>query len=79
MFMKDRDASPFKVGQRVRIKRSFRSPYSGRAGVLIAICLDDGYGTHLVYFDDGVQFRYTPAELKVLPGKLGIPEEQLAS
>ena len=80
MFIKDRDASSFEVGQHVRVKHSFRSPYSGRSGVLIAISLNDSYGTHLVCFNDGVQFRYTPDELKVLPDEFGISaEEQLAS
>jgi hypothetical protein len=80
MFIKDREASSFEVGQHVRVKRSFRSPYSGRSGVLIAISINDSYGTHLVCFNDGVQFRYTPYELKLLPGEFGgSAEEQLAS
>jgi hypothetical protein len=80
MFIKDRAANSFEVGQRVHVKRSFRSPYSGRSGVLIEIALHDSYGTHLVCFSDGVQFRYTPDELKVLPDEFGIsPEQQLAS
>jgi hypothetical protein len=80
MFMKDRNASSFEVGQRVRVKRCFRSPYSGRSGVLIGISLNDSYGTHLVYFNDGVQFRYTPEELRLLPDEFGISdEEKLAS
>jgi hypothetical protein len=78
MLIKDRDTTALKIGQRVRVKRSFRSPYSGRSGVLIGISLNDSYGTHLVCFNDGVQFRYTPDELKGLPGGFGISaEEQL--
>ena len=76
--MKDRDTSSFKVGQHVRVKRSFRSPYAGRSGVLIGISLNDSYGTHLVCFRDGVQFRYTPDELKALPFDVSA-EEQLVS
>ena len=72
MFLKDREAIPLRVGQRVRVKRSIRSPYSGRAGVLIGISLNDGYGTHLVGFNDCVQYRYTPGELKVLPDEFGV-------
>jgi hypothetical protein len=80
MFIKDRDASSFEVGQRVRVKRSFRSPYSGRSGVLIEISLNDSYGTHLVCFNDGVQFRYTPDELKGLAGEFSTSaEEQMVS
>jgi hypothetical protein len=80
MFVKDRNSSSFEVGQHVRVKRSFRSPYSGRAGVLIGISLDDSYGTHLVHFSDGVEFRYTPDELRLLPDEFGISaEKQLAS
>jgi len=72
MFLKDRKAIPLRVGQRVRVKPGIRSPYSGHAGVLIGISLNDGYGTHLVGFNDRIQFRYTPDELKVLPDELGI-------
>ena len=80
MFIEEPDTTVFKVGQRVRVKQSIRSPYSGCSGVLTGISRNDRYGTHLVCFNDGAQFRYTPDELKVLPGEFGISaEEQLAS
>ena len=80
MFIEDPDTTMFKVGQRVRVKRSIRSPYSGRSGVLIGISRNDRYGTHLVYFNDGAQFRYTPDELKVLPGEIDVSADvQVAS
>ena len=80
MFIKDPIVTPLRVGQRVRIKRSIRSPYAGRSGVIIGIYPEDRYGTHLVFFDDGVQFRYVQDELKAVPDEFGIPAKaQFAS
>jgi hypothetical protein len=73
MLTKDPIVMALRVGQRVRVQRSFRSPYPGRCGVIIGIYLGDNYGTHLVSFDDGVQFRYTEDELRALPDPFGLP------
>jgi len=64
MLLKNHAATPRK-GERVRIRRSWRSPYSGCTGVLVVVETDDSYGAYVVQFDDGMQFRYQLAELKL--------------
>ena len=53
-----------KLGDCVRVRKSMRSPYGGRLGVIIGIALHDRYGTHLVQFADGMDCRYQVDELE---------------
>jgi hypothetical protein len=55
-----------KAGDRVLIRMSSRSPYAGQMGVVVEINDADVYGAILVRFSDGLQFRYTQAELLFL-------------
>ena len=59
-----------RVGDRIRIGRSMRSPYSNRHGVISAIDPGDAYGKYLVEFDDGLKFRYSLRELVLLEDPL---------
>ena len=70
-----------KPGDRVLIRMSLRSPYPGQMGVVVEIKDDDIYGAILVRFSDGLQFRYTPAELLflgLLPSQLTRPTRGVA-
>jgi hypothetical protein len=53
-----------KVGYTVRIRRSWRSPYAARLGVVSAIEPNDFYGTYIVEFEDGLHFRYQRQEVE---------------
>ena len=53
-------------GQRTRIRRSIRSPYSGHVGTILEIDASDKNGAYLVSFPDGLQFRYTSREIESL-------------
>lgn len=57
----------FFVGNRVRIRESRRSPYSGEWGVLSSVDLQDERAPYLVCFEDGTQYRYSADEVE-LPG-----------
>jgi hypothetical protein len=54
------------AGTRVRIRPSYRTPYSGREGTVSCIDTRDSKGAFLVQFDDGTQFRYKAWELDEL-------------
>lgn len=64
--MSHQNRETFSSGDNVLIRRSWRSPHAGRAGVLSAIEPNDPYGTCLVHFDDGTEFRYGFQELEAL-------------
>jgi hypothetical protein len=51
----------------VRIRRSRRSPYSGEYGAACSVDLKDQHGACLVQFDDGLKFRYSIAEIELIP------------
>jgi hypothetical protein len=53
-------------GTHVHIRRSWRSPLAGRSGVVSAIEPNDPYGTYLVQFEDGLQFRYERQDLELV-------------
>jgi hypothetical protein len=53
-------------GSHVRIRRSWCTPLAGRSGVVLAIEPDDPYGTYLIRFEDGLQFRYERRDLEVM-------------
>lgn len=55
------------IGNRVRIRKSRRSPYSGEWGVLSSVDWHDERAPYLVCFEDGTQYRYTADEVE-LPG-----------
>jgi len=55
-----------KSGHHVRIRWSWRTPLAGRSGVVLAIEPDDPYGTYLIQFEDGLQFRYERPDLEVM-------------
>ena len=61
-------------GNHVRIQRSWRSPQAGRAGVVSAIKPNDPYGTYLIQFEDGLQFRYERHDLQLLVAPATFPE-----
>jgi hypothetical protein len=61
-------------GHHVRIRRSWRSPLAGRLGVVLAIEPNDPYGTYLVRFQDGLQFRYGRQDLEVMVVPCSFPE-----
>jgi hypothetical protein len=70
-----------KAGDRVLIRMSSGSPYPGQMGVVVEINDGDVYGAILVRFSDGLQFRYTPAELLflgLLPSHLTGPTRGVA-
>jgi hypothetical protein len=75
--MDDRKAgvrTDLRSGSHVRIRRSWRTPLAGRAGVVSAIEPNDPYGTYLVQFEDGLQFRYEREELQLMVAQCTSPE-----
>ena len=61
-------------GHHVRIRRSWRSPLAGRMGFVLAIEPDDPYGTYLIQFEDGLQFRYERQDLELMVAPYAFPE-----
>jgi len=53
-----------KVGNTVRIRRTWRTPHAKSPGVVSAIEPNDPYGTYTIEFEDGLQFRYKRYELE---------------
>ena len=74
--MLDKDGIPIDLrsGTQVRIRRSWRMPMAGRPGVVSAIGPNDRYGTYLIQFEDGLQFRYERQDLEVMVGPCSFPE-----
>ena len=71
MNMLDKSGTPIdlRTGNAVRIRRTWRSPYAGRLGVVSAIEPHDAYGGYVIEFEDGFHFRYHRQELEpVLAG-----------
>ena len=69
-----------KVGNTVRIRRTWRSPHGGRFGVVSAIEPNDAYGAYIIEFEDGLHFRYHRQELEpVLAGSPTFINVRLAS
>src|SRR5215831_18663345 len=65
-----------KIGNEVRVRRSWCSPLGGRAGVVSAIEPNDPYGTYLVQFEDGLQFRYERQDLELIVAPCTFPESR---
>jgi hypothetical protein len=64
-------------GTHVRIRRSWRSPLAGRIGVVLAIEPNDPYGTYLIQFHDGLQFRYERQDLELMVAPSSFPERAI--
>jgi hypothetical protein len=47
---------------------------SGRSGVVSAIEPNDHYGTYLIQFEDGLQFRYERQDLELVFATSKFPE-----
>ena len=67
-------AIDLRIGNDVRVRRSWRSPLGGRAGVVSAIDPNDNYGTYLIQFEDGLQFRYERQGLELVVAPCTFPE-----
>jgi hypothetical protein len=63
-----------RIGNDVRVRRSWCSLLGGRSGVVSAIDPNDRYGTYLVQFEDGLQFRYERQDLELRIGPCNFPE-----
>ena len=61
-------------GNHVRIRRSWCTPLGGRSGVVSTIEPNDPYGTYLIQFEDGLQFRYEREELELMVAPWTFPE-----
>jgi hypothetical protein len=58
-----------RVESTARMRRTWRSPYGGRLGIVSAIEPNDAYGPYIIEFEDGLHFRYHRQELEpVLAG-----------
>jgi hypothetical protein len=63
-----------RIGNDVRIRRCWRSPLGGRSGLVSAIDPNDRYGTYLIQFEDGLQFRYERQDLEPVVAPCTFPE-----
>ena len=52
------------VGNEVRIRDGYRSPYAGHYGVISRVDFKDLRAPYLVRFHDGIQFRYQAEEVE---------------
>jgi hypothetical protein len=70
MNMVDKSGTPIDIGtgNAVRIRRTWRSPYAGRLGVVFAIEANDAYGPYVIEFEDELYFRYHRQELEPVLG-----------
>src|SRR5262252_1440757 len=64
MLDKSGTATDRTTGNAVRIRRTWRSPYGGRLGVVSVIEPNDAYGAYVIEFEDGLHFRYHRHELE---------------
>jgi hypothetical protein len=54
----------FSVGNEVRIRDGYRSPYAGHYGVISSVDFKDLRAPYLVRFHDGLQFCYQAEEVE---------------
>ena len=47
---------------------------AGRPGVVSAVEANDRYGTYLIQFEDGLQFRYERQDLELVAARCTFPE-----
>lgn len=64
------------VGNEVRIRNGYRSPYAGHQGVISSVDLKDQRAPYLVRFHDGIQFRYHATEVEFPPAEAGETSEK---
>jgi hypothetical protein len=76
MTMLDKNGIPIDLrnGNHVRIRRSWRTPLAGHSGVVSSIEPNDPYGTYLIQFEDGLQFRYERGDLELMVAFCTFPE-----
>ena len=74
MLDKNGIAIDLKNGNRVRIRRSLRTPLAGRSGVVLVIEPNDPYGTYLIQFKEGLQFRYERQDLELMAAPYAFPQ-----
>ena len=74
--MLDKNGIPIDLrsGTQVRIRRSWRMPMAGRPAVVSAIEPNDHYGTYLIQFEHGLQFRYERQDLEPMLAPCSFPE-----
>ena len=74
--MLDKNGIPIDLrnGNHVCIRVSRRLPLAGHSGVVSAIEPNDPYGTYLIQFEDGLQFRYDRQELELMVAPDTFPE-----
>jgi len=74
--MLDKNGIPIDLrsGTQVRIRRSWRTPMAGRPCVVSAVEPNDRYGTYLIEFKGGLQFRYDRQDLELLLAPRSFPE-----
>ena len=61
----------FSVGNEVRIRVGYRSPYAGHYGVISSVDFKDLRAPYLVRFHDGIQFRYHAREVEFPQSEAG--------
>jgi hypothetical protein len=61
---RQKELVPFSVGNEVRIRVGYRSPYAGHYGVISSVDFKDLRAPYLVRFHDGIQFRYQAEEVE---------------
>jgi hypothetical protein len=72
------ECAPFSVGNEVRIRDGYRSPYPGQRGVIFNVDFKDPRAPYLVRFHDGIQFRYHAEEVDYLqPSEASHASEKL--
>ena len=74
MLDKDGIRIDLRNGNHVCIRVSRRLPLAGHLGVVSAIEPNDPYGTYLVQFEDGLQFRYDRQDLELMVAPRSFPE-----
>ena len=74
MFDKNVIRIDLRNGNHVCIRVRRRLPLAGHSGVVSAIEPNDRYGTYLVQFEDGLQFRYDRQDLELLVAPSSFPE-----
>jgi hypothetical protein len=75
---RQKELASFSVGNEVRIRDGYRSPYAGHQGVIFSVDSKDVRAPYLVRFHDGIQFRYHAEEVEFpQPSEAGHTSEKL--
>jgi len=67
-------AIDLRIGNDVRVRRSWCSSLGGCSGVVSAIDPSDPYGMYLIQFEDGLQFRCERQGLELVVAPCTFPE-----